>query len=66
MSKFVSIVVPTCNRPEMLKECLESYLTKAILKDKYEIIVVDSSSEIDSKTIEVLKNKSPSRFVYLH
>jgi len=39
----ISIVVPTYNRPEELKNCLDSLFAQDYPKDKYEIIVVDDS-----------------------
>ncbi len=39
----ISIVVPTYNRPEGLKNCLDSLFAQDYPKEKYEIIVVDDS-----------------------
>lgn len=41
---FVSIVVPTFNRPQMLDSCIESLLALDYPRDKYEIIIVDDAS----------------------
>ena len=38
---FISIVIPTYNRPEKLKECLESLTELEYSRDSYEVIVVD-------------------------
>ncbi|MDS0220941.1 glycosyltransferase [Haloarcula sp. S1AR25-5A] len=42
----ISILVATSNRPEMLRTCIKSILSQN--HSSYEIIILDSSSEIDS------------------
>ena len=49
----VSIVVPTYNRRELLKECLDSLFNQTYPKDEYEVIVVDDGST--DGTEELLK-----------
>src|SRR5882757_6376591 len=39
-----SVVIPTYNRPEMLRECLES-LRREYQNERFEVIVVDDGSE---------------------
>ena len=41
---FCSIVVPTCNRPALLRECLESLACLDYPRDRFEVIVVDDGS----------------------
>jgi glycosyltransferase involved in cell wall biosynthesis len=41
---FVSVVVPTRNRADKLRVCLESLLTQDFPGDRYEIVVVDDGS----------------------
>ena len=41
----VSVVIPTYNRKERLKDTLESLFDQTYPKDLYEIIVVDDRSE---------------------
>lgn len=62
----VSIVVPTYNRKEMLKETLNSLFNQTYPKDKYEIIVcdggsIDGTEEIVNKIIQ----DSPCTLRYL-
>lgn len=38
---LVSVVVPTCNRPQLLRRCLKSLLSQRFNFSRYEIIVVD-------------------------
>lgn len=61
---YISVVVPTCNRPKALLECIESI--RANSYPHYEVIVVDQSS--DDKTEKQIKDKfnDDSRIVYLH
>jgi glycosyltransferase involved in cell wall biosynthesis len=48
---FVSIVVPTWNRAELLRDCLKSLLDQDYPHDRYEIIVVDDGSTDSTTTI---------------
>jgi GT2 family glycosyltransferase len=41
MAIQVSVVVPTCGRPQLLKQCLDSLLRQEFDQASYEIIVVD-------------------------
>ncbi len=51
MSIDISIVVPTYNRKEELKNCLNSLLGQNYPKEKYEIIVVDDAADNAVKKI---------------
>jgi GT2 family glycosyltransferase len=46
---FVSIIIPTCNRPFLLKHCIEHVLAQPYARK--EIIVVDSSSNDESESV---------------
>lgn len=46
---FVSIIIPTCNRPFLLKHCIERVLAQPYARK--EIIVVDSSSNNESEAV---------------
>ncbi len=61
---FISVVVPTCNRPKMLLNCIESIRVNSY--SHYEIVVVDQSS--DNRTEKQIKDRfnDDSRIVYLH
>ena len=48
---FVSVVIPTYNRKEMLKECVGSLFTQTYPTDQYEIIVVDDGSTDETKNM---------------
>lgn len=53
MSKIlpkVSVVIPTRNRLELLKQCLQTLLAQNISADEMEIIVVDDGSTDDTAT----------------
>ena len=55
-----SVVIPTYNRSEKLKECIEALFAQEYNKKLFEIIVVDDGSQDDTLTvIEKLKKKSP-------
>jgi glucosyl-dolichyl phosphate glucuronosyltransferase len=56
---FVSIIVPTYNRANMLGLTLESLINQSYKKQNYEIIVVDNNSTDDTrKLIEERQKKS--------
>ncbi|MFA5334722.1 MAG: glycosyltransferase family 2 protein, partial [Candidatus Omnitrophota bacterium] len=41
---FLSVVIPTYNRKDLLKECLESLFDQTYPTEDYEIVVVDDGS----------------------
>jgi len=60
---FVSVVVPTYNRKEMLRECLESLFIQNYPKNKYEIIVVnDGSTDGTEEILKEYERKAPCKF----
>lgn len=50
---MISIILPTCNRPDLLSNCLEKLSPKfqSIASDLYEVIVTDDSSDNNSKEL---------------
>ncbi|MFA5499797.1 MAG: glycosyltransferase [Candidatus Omnitrophota bacterium] len=44
VSPILSVVIPTYNRKDLLKECLESLFNQTYPKEDYEIVVVDDGS----------------------
>jgi glycosyltransferase involved in cell wall biosynthesis len=65
-SKKVSIVIPTFNRKELLKETLKSRSNQTYPKDKYEIIVCDDNRSTDGtdEMIKELTKVSPCELRY--
>jgi len=61
---FVSVIVPTYNRREMLEECIDSLLDQTYPADRYEVIAVNdgSTDETDSFLTEYSKEKPSLRF----
>ena len=45
-----SIIVPTYNRPEKLAACLQSFVELEYPRDKFQVIVVNDSTEISVET----------------
>src|SRR5256885_9494212 len=43
MSPGVSVVVPTCGRPDLLRRCVAALEAQSLAQDAYEIIVVDDT-----------------------
>lgn len=59
----VSIIIPSYNRKEILKEALKALFNQSYSKDKYEIIVIDDGST--DGTEEMMKSlSSPCRLKY--
>jgi len=52
MAVKVSIIVPTYQRPELLKRCIEWLMTQDFLKEEYEIIVVTDG--LDEQTNNII------------
>ena len=64
--KFVSIVLATYNRKELLKECLKSLFNQTYPKDRYEIIVVnDGSTDGTEEVLKEYAKKAPCAFKWL-
>lgn len=73
---LVSIVIPTRNRRELIKQCIESILQKTTYSN-YEIIVIDNGSDepgaikflndirINPK-VRIIRDDSPFNFSYLN
>lgn len=58
---FVSIIIPTYNREEMLSVTVDSFINQSYPKDRYEIIIVnnnstDNTQEIINRFIEKSEN----------
>jgi GT2 family glycosyltransferase len=55
---YFSIIIPTFNRPDRLKFCLESLLDLKYRPDRFEVIVVDDGSEFPpEKAIETVRDR---------
>lgn len=50
-SILYSIVIPTCNRPNKLKNCLYSISKINFSKTQFEVVVVDDGSHISSESV---------------
>lgn len=61
----ISVVIPTYNRPLLLKKCLEGLMKQDFSKDDYEVIVVtDGRDEITCKMIDEVRCKSASNNIF--
>lgn len=64
---FISVVVCTYNRQDLLKLCIESLFNQSYPKDKYEIIIIDSGPTNGTEDIDIkLLNHSPCEFRYIY
>src|SRR6185503_8244000 len=41
MTPLVSVVVPTCGRPELLSRCLAALKRQSLAREQYEIVVIE-------------------------
>lgn len=64
----ISVVVPTYNRPVLLKACLKSLVNQTLEKQLFELIVVSDGPDKESEkvVVEELKERAPAiRFLSL-
>lgn len=62
---FVSVVIPTRNRQELLKDAIESLFNQSYPKDRYEIIVIDNAStDGTDKMIHSIQSEAPCILKY--
>lgn len=47
----VSVVIPTCRRPDLLQRCLDPLLKQTLDKSRYEIVVVDDGQTEDTRAL---------------
>jgi GT2 family glycosyltransferase/glycosyltransferase involved in cell wall biosynthesis len=47
----VSVIIPTCNRSQMLRTCLRALERQTILPQEFEVIVVDDGSTDDTRGV---------------
>src|SRR5690625_2060986 len=65
MSLYYSFIIPVYNRPEEIRELLESFLLLENQEIHYEIIVVEDGSTLSSKnTVKEFKEKLPLFYYY--
>lgn len=51
---FISIMIPTYRRPEMLRKAIDSALSQTY-KEEFEIVVIDNDYEVDENTDKLMK-----------
>ena len=57
MEMYFSIIIPVYNRPDEIKELMDSLLQSTYKKD-YEVVIVEDGSQIDCKrVVEEYSNK---------
>lgn len=55
-----SVIIPTYNRADLLKNCLEAVAVQSVSHDSYEIIVInDGSRDHSDSVIETFKRQNP-------
>jgi glycosyltransferase involved in cell wall biosynthesis len=62
---FVSVIIPTHNRRELLRATIESLFNQTYAKDSYEIVVIDNASTDDTEgMVRSLQDAAPCILVY--
>src|SRR5271166_2955371 len=61
---FVSIVVPTRGRPELLRNCLESLIRLDYPHERYEIIVIEDGTQSGQQVTSEITQRSPVPVCY--
>ena len=60
MNPKVSVVIPTCRRPELLRRCLDALLVQRYRHDAFEIVVVDDARSAETRMwVELLAMDHP-------
>ncbi len=63
----ISIIIPTYNRAQALKECLKKLDEQDFMKNEFEVVVVDDGSTDDTKkTVEEAQKNLSIEIVYLY
>lgn len=63
--EYASIVIPTHNRRDLLKQTLGAVFDQVHPKDKYEIVVVGDSTDGTSEEMEELSKRAPVSLRYI-
>lgn len=63
----LSVIIPTYNRPDILKECLERLFEQNIVPSEYEIIVVDDGSKPATRDlVKLMQKTAPCKVKYFY
>ncbi|GEM_PF-3246886 len=49
--KKISVIIPTYNRPDRLRRCLESVARQTLSKEDFEVFIMDDGSERDNRPV---------------
>jgi glycosyltransferase involved in cell wall biosynthesis len=66
MKLFLSVIIPTRNRAQLLAKCLDSINSQTLEKTQFEVLVIDNASTDDTKRIceEYLSRLPNLRYFY--
>lgn len=65
MKPFISVVIPTYNRKEIVERCLKHLLNQTYPSDRYEIIIIDDGSTDGTRELVIrIAATAPTRILY--
>ncbi len=62
---FFSVIIPTYNRADILKECLEALYNQSVSKQDYEVIVVNDGGKDNTNAVVATFIKKYKNFIYI-
>ncbi|HBB03003.1 MAG: glycosyl transferase family protein [Candidatus Peregrinibacteria bacterium GW2011_GWF2_38_29] len=63
----ISVIIPTFNRPDILRECLERLINQNFVKSEYEIIVInDGGSAVARDVVDEIAKDTPVQIKYFY
>jgi len=64
---FISIIIPSQNRQELLERAILSLFKQSYPKDKYEVIIIDDgSTDRTAELVKALQGNSPGKLKYFY
>ena len=66
IDKKISVIIPTLNRAELLKQTLESLAQQTFKEELFEIIVIDNGSSDNTKNVCISYQREHPNLIYIY